>query len=100
MGISGARETALTSRMLSFRGEAEESRVRDPLLRSGWPRLDESAEPSHAPAELREGRVQLFAPKIGPAYWCRIVLGICRLPQQKVAQAHLATGADDQVKVG
>src|SRR5262249_9366430 len=60
----------------------------------------QAAKPSGAPAELREGCVQLFAPKIGPACWCRIVLGVRRLPQQKVTQAHLATGADDQVELG
>src|SRR5438132_9413865 len=62
--------------------------------------LRKAAEPSDPPAELREGLEQLLAPEVGPAYRCRIVLGIRRLPQEKVAEAHLATRADHQVELG
>src|SRR5437870_4411844 len=62
--------------------------------------LRKAAEPSDPPAELREGLVQLLAPEVGPAYRCRIVLGIRRLPQEEVAEAHLATGPNHQIQVG
>src|SRR5438067_13602278 len=61
--------------------------------------LRKAAEASCPPAELRESLVQLLAPEVGPAYRCRIVLGIRCLPQQEVTEPHLATGANHQVEV-
>src|ERR1051326_4385989 len=71
-----------------------------------WPlaarerRLVEAAEPSDPPGELRESLKQLLAPEVGPAYRCRIVLGVRCLPQQEIAEAHLATGTNNQVEIG
>src|SRR5438874_4994045 len=61
--------------------------------------LGEAAEPSCPPTELRESLKQLLAPEVGPAYRCRIVLGIGCLPQQEIAEAHLASRPDDQVEI-
>src|SRR5512133_864643 len=70
------------------------------MSRAPRERSVQAAEPSDAPAELRESLVQLFAPEVGPAYRCRIVLRVRRLPQQEVAEAHLATRTNDQIQVG
>src|SRR5919202_5015973 len=79
------------------RGSAWETALTSPSPAS--PRSDESAEPPHASSELGESLQQLVSPKIGPACRSRIVLRVCCLPEQEVAEPHLAAGANDQVEI-
>ena len=44
--------------------------------------------------------VQIFTPKSGQSTSLTIQLGVADLPEQIVADAHLAGGADEQIRVG
>ena len=48
---------------------------------------------------LFKGEGQLIFSKIGPKGGCEIPFGISPLPDQEVAAAQLAGGADDQVRI-
>jgi len=47
-----------------------------------------------------QGGQEVFFPEIGPQGVGDVEFGIGRLPEEKVAQAVLAAGADHQVRVG
>src|SRR5690606_4270240 len=57
----------------------------------------ESAVPLLVRFERQE---QLFAAKVWPECRGRVILGVRRLPDEKVAEAHFAASADNQVGIG
>src|SRR5208337_1126135 len=79
---------------------------------SGWPRsgrasqgvsvvvADQSPEAALALLERFYGLQQLGAAKVGPEGLGDVDLGVGDLPQQEIAQPHLAAGANDQVELG
>jgi hypothetical protein len=52
-----------------------------------------------AALERTQRLVKLMAIEIGPEDLRKVNFGIGHLPQQKIAQAHLATGANQQVGI-
>src|SRR5271156_6488095 len=49
--------------------------------------------------EFDEGIEQAGAAEIGPERFCHENFGVGNLPEQEIADAHLAAGADEQVRV-
>src|SRR4051794_34339177 len=63
------------------------------------PLLLETAKPPFAFAELAQSLLQGGGIEIGPALGSHPQLGIGYLPEQEIADAHLASGADQQIRV-
>src|ERR1700716_210376 len=57
-------------------------------------------ESAHAPLVGGERLVEVRAAEIGPERLGAVELRVGRLPEQEVAEPHLAGGADNQVRVG
>ena len=57
------------------------------------------AEAPLAPLVVGDGNAQVVAVEIGPVYVGDVEFGVCYLPQQEVADAHVASGAYEQVGV-
>jgi hypothetical protein len=60
----------------------------------------DSAESSLSILVIPDGFVEVLGSEVGPEDVGHIKLGIRGLPQQKVGYAHLAGGANEQVRVG
>jgi len=61
--------------------------------------LGDAPEPALAPVVGQQRPVDLVAVEVGPVCGSAVVLGVGRLPEQEVREAHLSCGADDQVGV-
>src|SRR5574337_1032395 len=86
--IRGIRTMALARRYLST---TESQRGLDVL------QFSKSAVPL---TECDQCVVQFLFAKIGPEGGCGVVFRVGSLPDQKVRQAHFASGTDDQIGVG
>src|SRR5690606_8625399 len=75
--------------------------------RTRWVRLDaivtsgaDASEATIAALEIEDGVVELVAVEVRPEHRGHIQLGVRHLPEQEVADPHLATGANQQVGIG
>src|SRR5438309_3671364 len=58
------------------------------------------AKATDAPLVRGDGLVEVSIGEIGPERLGAVELGVRRLPEQEIAESHLAGGADHQVRIG
>src|SRR5207244_13474826 len=68
--------------------------------RSSRRRLWQPAEAALSPAEFADRRGEIGGADIRPVAVAEVELGVRALPQQEVAEALLAAGADEEIDVG
>src|SRR5271170_5451902 len=68
--------------------------IKLPLRSDAPPCLDEAAVPPLALLKVEQRFIKLRGCEIGPQRFGHINLGVCNLPEQKIADAHFAAGAD------
>src|SRR5574341_321137 len=78
-------------------GKTKGKRQKDGSDRGGDGSGPQSAEAPLAPAKLGHGVFQVLPVEVRPQLRCEVQLRVGGLPKQKVAQALLAAGADQQV---
>src|SRR6202008_3690296 len=81
-------------------GVRPNGRIGGRIFASRAPSFLDAAEASFAAGIFHQCRDKVAALEIGPQRGDKNELGICRLPQQEVANAALAARADDDVGVG
>src|SRR5689334_1014969 len=82
------------------RTTADTTRVSRPRKRAGGALATDAAIATLAAAELGDGALEVLLAEVGPQRVDEHQLGVGTLPEQEIADALLAAGADQQVGIG